>query len=1042
MYTLEESGSFLIRDFNNAPAFSSFLPGIAGRFGIPLWCFYVNRGQAVTSFGTRDKDHAILEFEAANKAYACTFEHGFRTFIRMKNGFYEPFTLGAESVAAQMHIRSASLELEEANERIGLRFRVRYCTLPDRDFAALVRDVEITNVSKEPIEFDLADGLPQITPYGMNNWVLKHMSRTIEAWIDTGIRQDVATYRLRVDPADVAETIFIKGGHFYFGLIQSNGRQSRLQPVVDPAVLYKEDTGYAFPHRFADQGFKYPKQQVMTGKTPSAFGYAAIALQPGETVRLCSFIGSVEDESRLHAFASRVKIADVDAMFVENERIVDDIIDNALVASGKPVFDRYIGQNYLDNVLRGGYPADFDGHGVAYLYSRKHGDIERDYNQFFLSDTWLSSGNGNYRDVNQNRRCDVFFNPEVRRDNIYLFYNLQRADGYNPLVVKPATYLFSDRDAFVNSMHGLLAPQEIDCLWSRVKGEMPLGEFVMHALNCGVDKSKLEEFAGRVLSNAACVESADFGEGFWVDHWTYNLDLVEAYYAVYPDRAADLFFENVYSFYDDAHYVNPRSVRYYLRDGKVYQGNFLECNKKKDAGIAARSSLSRRLRYKNGHDIVYTNLVVKMMVLVCTRLSTLDPAGRGIEMEAGKPGWCDALNGLPALLGSSLAETFELKRLCRFLVERLVDFEDKTVELPLELHEFYSKLYQLLKSKVAAFEFWQESNTLKETYREQVFKGFSEQTALVSVADIRTFCQEAIRRIDKGIKFLEKRDDVPTFFINEVVEYVQEEDGAVKPVKFCQRELPLFLEGFVRAYKTMEPEDVRRIHGQVRKSSLYDKATKMFKLNASLDAESMEIGRARVFKPGWLENESIWLHMEYKYLLELIKSGCYDEFYRELEQTFVCFLDPAMYGRSTLENSSFIVSSAYVDKQVWGRGFVARLSGSTIEALHAFLLMSLGPQPFRIGDDGLSLTFAPALKGDFFSSADNTFAFRLFGKTQVVYHNPSRRDTYSEKARIGSVAVTWNNGEQVTFDGNSVPEPACLRIRDRQAVRIDVYFDK
>jgi len=35
----------------------------------------------------------------------------------------------------------------------------------------------------------------------------------------------------------------------------------------------------------------------------------------------------------------------------------------------------------------------------------------------------------------------------------------------------------------------------------------------------------------------------------------------------------------------------------------------------------------------------------------------------GIEMEAGKPGWYDALNGLPGLFGSSVGETAELIRL-------------------------------------------------------------------------------------------------------------------------------------------------------------------------------------------------------------------------------------------------------------------------------------------------------------------------------------------------------------------------------------------
>lgn len=53
---------FVIRDYQQAPAFSSFLPGVAGPKGVPAWVYYNNRGQGVCSFGAKDKDHAIMEF--------------------------------------------------------------------------------------------------------------------------------------------------------------------------------------------------------------------------------------------------------------------------------------------------------------------------------------------------------------------------------------------------------------------------------------------------------------------------------------------------------------------------------------------------------------------------------------------------------------------------------------------------------------------------------------------------------------------------------------------------------------------------------------------------------------------------------------------------------------------------------------------------------------------------------------------------------------------------------------------------------------------
>jgi len=81
----------------------------------------------------------------------------------------------------------------------------------------------------------------------------------------------------------------------------------------------------------------------------------------------------------------------------------------------------------------------------------------------------------------------------------------------------------------------------------------------------------------------------------------------------------------------------------------------------------------------------------------------------------------------------------------------------------------------------------------------------------------------------------------------------------------------------------------------------------MYKVNAPLRDQPIEIGRARAFPPGWLENESIWLHMEYKYMLELVKKGLYEEFYQDFKKVIVAFLDPGVYGRSPLENSSLLL---------------------------------------------------------------------------------------------------------------------------------------
>ena len=71
-YYLDDNGHFVIEDYQHAKLFADFFPGVAGLYGIPMWAFYVNRGQAVSSFGIESKDKAILEFQPANKAYRLT----------------------------------------------------------------------------------------------------------------------------------------------------------------------------------------------------------------------------------------------------------------------------------------------------------------------------------------------------------------------------------------------------------------------------------------------------------------------------------------------------------------------------------------------------------------------------------------------------------------------------------------------------------------------------------------------------------------------------------------------------------------------------------------------------------------------------------------------------------------------------------------------------------------------------------------------------------------------------------------------------------
>lgn len=52
--------------------------------------------------------------------------------------------------------------------------------------------------------------------------------------------------------------------------------------------------------------------------------------------------------------------------------------------TGNEDFDAYCAYTYMDNLLRGGYPIPLGHSKIFHVYSRKHGDLERDYNYFSM----------------------------------------------------------------------------------------------------------------------------------------------------------------------------------------------------------------------------------------------------------------------------------------------------------------------------------------------------------------------------------------------------------------------------------------------------------------------------------------------------------------------------------------------------------------------------------------------------------------------------------------------------------------------------------
>ncbi len=1058
-YTLE-NGKFKIRNYEQLSPFSSFLPGIAGIKGIPLWVFYTNRGQGIQSFGIHHKNNAIMEFNPANTAYENTSLKGFRTFLKVDGRFYEPFGQRGESVEREMSIEQNLLTIEEKNEVEEIAVKVVYYVLPYENIGALVRDVTIMNLGTNKKEIEGLDGMPKIIPFGLENSMYKEMSNLFKSWTEVkNISNNAPFYTQRASSDDSAEVKNIEGGYYYVTI--KNGKT--VPPVYDPDVVFGYESSLIQPANFIQNNIEdlVEKDQYFVNKIPCGFTPFKETLEAGEKLHFTTYVGfsgsvellnqKVEDFSQL-GYGERKQ--------TEAKKLTEELTADVESHTAKDVFDEYMKQCYLDNFLRGGYPLLFGNKEkkIVHLFSRKHGDPERDYNFFSTAGEYYSQGNGNFRDVCQNRRNDVFFNPEIEDFNIYMFFSLVQMDGYNPLEIRPSTFRILSKDLKkADAIIALHVQDENGILKNLIRSRFTPGQVAQAIAVNGLEVKGQEELLIEDLLELSVQEiEAGFGEGYWSDHWGYLMDLIDSYLAVYPERQEELLFGNAkYRIYDSVGVVRPRKDTYVLAQNGPRQYGSICHDEKKASQQGFQENGTNWLKTAEG-KVVETTLLGKMLLLAVNKFALLDSYGMGIEMEGGKPGWNDAMNGLPGLFGSGMAETLELKRLVNYLQGALAGQKtERAILLPEELVSFARELYTELIAIHSDFKYWDKVANLKENYRESIKYHTSGMEKSLSVREITDILGAFAKKLDKAVaKAMDVGEGImPTYFTYEAVKYekILDEAGrevitpyglpAVKVHEFKQQVLPKFLEGPTKYLSSVKEADMgyRQMCQIIKKSSLYDKKLKMYKTCESLDPISMENGRIRAFTPGWLERESVFLHMEYKYFLGMLSAGLYDEFWEALKDALIPFQKPEVYGRSILENSSFLASCVNPDPNVHGRGFVARLSGSTVEMLSMWIKMFWGKKGFFVDGGYLSMTLNPILP-DWMFDGDGIASFTLLKNTKIVYHNLLRKNTFgSEAVKVVRIEVKLGS-EQYLIEGDTLSGELAEAVRNGKIKQIDAFL--
>jgi len=1138
MELFDEHGRFVLEDYDSKPAFSSFLPAVAGLYGKPVWAYYVNRGQGMATFGTVSKEYPILEFNAANKAYQSTPYLGFRTFIQGRRGeesfLTEPFTpknsrvkgdeVGNSNLPKRVMYTSLNhYEVAESDDNLGLKTTATFFVLPEEDFGALVRRMTITNTGDDTLTISALDGLGKIEPVGgMIDWSLKNMGRTLEGWFGVYHADDTLNlpfFRMSTEADDSAEVVIEQAGHYCISFIEGD-ENTPLPIVYDGKSIFGQDTSLMEPNGLKTKTISEILSNPQYGDAITSSSFAALEnfeLGAGESITISSFYGKavhVEEVPKIAKYVMAPGYAS--SKFLQAQRMINRMTSGVETTTASPLFDGAVRQMYLDNSLRGGMPfilgdvdesakmSNYDEDSrvkVFHTFSRIHGDLERDYNAFDIAYTYFSQGPGNYRDIAQNRREDVTFLPRMGAFNVKQFLSYIQADGYEPMTVEAVVYMVTDEEKIATIASSTTADaQSAQILTDILKGgTFRPGQMFDLVEQLGINLSvENDDFLDQVVAAAESIPMAVYGEGYWADHWEYYLDLIESYLAIYPDGEEELMYDNKMRYFFSTATVKPRSEKYVLTytydasskhvlqlDATVFDTDKVaeqDAFRIENTGILGIDAYWQRTA---GGAAFESTPIAKLFLLGSMKYATRDAYGMGVEYEGGRPGWNDAMNGLPGMVGSGMPETYEMYLMLQY-VKKVVDKYQRPLVIPAELDNMISTVNGALDDLDASgytdaedllfdvpeelFNYWDAVATARENYRKSITYYFSGDTTELSADAVSSILGRWMTQVEVGMARALKfgshgfEDDgtsgIPaSYFSYDITKWelngLKHSDGlplvdakAMKVGRF-----PLFLEGPVRYMKTITTDKagLQDMYQRVYTSGLRDEKLKMYKLSGDLTGQSYDMGRMMAFTPGWLENGSVWMHMMYKYYLELIRGGLFEEFFSEMKGGgMLPFMDPDVYGRSLMECSSFIASSAFPDPETQGRGFSARLSGSTAEFLSMWKLMFVGPEPFYVGEDGeVKMQLVPALPMWLFEDEDSestvdddgnaTVNFKLFASISVTYHNSLNDNLYRVLPK--SYEIKFDDGSVENVSGAEIPTNLATKIRKLVGVAsIDAYF--
>lgn len=786
------------------------------------WMFIGSNG-ALTA-GRKDADNALFPYCTQDKLFESVRVTGSVTQLWLerrsweRDVFWQPFSPDVvgrvQGRRLLKNVTGSKVIFEEQNADAEVLFRYQWSFSERYGF---VRTASVSNLSEEPLQVRILDGIQNLVPYGLDQAFVNQFSNLADAYKKSELleKENLAIFYLSSIPTDRAEP--------------SEGLKATIawSPDAEPATVLLSAEQLAKFRRgeelagendmrarrgayLLEQRFELKAKEQKNWRIVAEINQDAGQIESLRRKLLApdTLANRLEEGIEENTFQLWSKVASADGLQVSSDPMRDarhfsntlfNIMRGGVFPSGYTLqvsdFHRYLGALNRELALKHG--ADLEGLGATvtrddllawadvvedldlqrlvreYLpltFSRRHGDPSRPWNKFSI-ETQDEEGRavlayqGNWRDIFQNWEPLGYSYPGYIEGMVSRFLNASTADGYNPYKVT--------REGFDWEK---IEPDEA---WSNI------GYWGDHQI-------------------AYLLKLLEAWERFAPGSIVRSLDRESFVYAHVPYRIRS--FEEMLS--------NPReTVDYDEQSEAVLQDRF-----------AKRGADGKLLVARDGL-VVRANLLEKLLIPLMSKLSNFVPDG-GIWMNTQRPEWNDANNALVGY-GVSVVTLCYTNRYLKFLIGLLdglpsdAEFElDEVVEAFLDQQlQVYAEFESQLSAGFQAsnrFAFMKALGESGTAFREKLYGlGLGKGVRAVAVGRVREYLHLARGYVEASIRS-NRRDDGLYHSYNLLG--LESEDGEVRIERLSE-----MLEGQVAVLSSgsLSPEDASGLVVALRASALY-----------------------------------------------------------------------------------------------------------------------------------------------------------------------------------------------------------------------------